>query len=43
MSERERGPGEMSVLPLQEKASVPIENSMVVCRYLQSSLTVAMK
>lgn len=33
----------MGVFPPQEKRSVPMLNSMVVCRYLQSWLTVAMK
>lgn len=36
-------PGDMRVLPLHIKISVPMSNSMVVCRYLQSWLTVAMK
>lgn len=36
-------PGEMGVFPPQEKRSVPMLNSMVDCRYLQSWLTVAMK
>lgn len=36
-------PADIRVLPQHEKASPPMLKSMVVCRYLQSSLTVAMK
>lgn len=36
-------PGEMTVLPVQVKCSGPIRKEMVLCRYLQSWLTVAMK
>lgn len=36
-------PGDIRVFPLHIKISVPMSNSMVVCRYLQSWLTVAMK
>ena len=33
----------MTVLPVQVKRSGPIRKEMVLCRYLQSWLTVAMK
>lgn len=36
-------PADIRVFPQQEKASVPMRKSMVVCRNLQSWLTVAMK
>lgn len=36
-------PGEITVFPMHVKCSGPILKEMVLCRYLQSWLTVAMK